>query len=121
MLAGFKSGAVLAAIIPAGRQVKDAEAGSKAEGRSLPIWRAAADGRRGRPGELLGGGRRGDAVRVERGAQLTGAETGGQGSHPAVCCQEHGGRVGAPVAPKLGFDDTRAADREACGETRERE
>jgi len=121
VFSGGKSGAALAAIVPAGRQVKDAEEGRKPEGRSLPIWRAAADGRRGRPGELPGGGRRGDAVRVERGTPRTGVETGGEGSHHAVCCQEHCGRVGAPVAPKLGFDDTRAADREACGETRERE
>ena len=32
VLAGFKSGAVLAAIIPAGRQVKDAEAGTNRKG-----------------------------------------------------------------------------------------
>jgi len=62
-----------------------------------------------------------DAIRGERRTPRAGGETVGDGSHPAVCCQEGGGRAGAPVAPKLGVENTPVADREACRWIRDRE
>jgi len=47
-----------------------------------------------------------ESIRGERRTPRAGGETVGDGSHPAVCCQEGGERAGAPVAPKLGVDNT---------------